>query len=37
MTEIDPQTAKWIHSLKLNKNFKTISDFENGYSFGLIF
>ena len=37
MTDIDVETGKWLQSLKLNKNFKTISDFENGYAFGLIF
>lgn len=37
MTDIDAETGKWLQSLKLNKNFKTINDFENGYVFGLIF
>ena len=37
MSDLDPQTISWLHSLKLNKNFKKVSDFENGYNFGLIF
>jgi hypothetical protein len=37
MSDIDQETLKWLQSLKLNKNFKTIADFETGYNFGVIF
>lgn len=36
MTNLDPQTQAWINSLKLNKNFTSTADFENGYNFGVI-
>lgn len=37
MSALDPETQAWINSLKLNKSFKTTTDFENGYNFGVIF
>lgn len=36
MASIDPQTQTWINSLKLSKKISSISDFENGYNFGVI-
>ena len=37
MSVLDTETQAWLNTLKLNKNFKSISDFENGYNFGVIF
>lgn len=37
MTELDAETKAWLQSLKINKTFNSIADFENGYNFGFIF
>lgn len=37
MSDLDYDTNAWLKTLKLNKNFKNVADFENGYNFGLIF
>lgn len=37
ISDLDPKTYAWLTSLKLGKRINTISQFENGYYFGLIF
>jgi hypothetical protein len=36
MSDIDEQTIKWLKSLKLSRDIKSIRDFHNGYYFGEI-
>lgn len=34
MGDIDENTLKWIRSLKLSRDLKSMRDFHNGYYFG---
>ena len=37
MADLDEDILSWLLTLKINKKFTKVSDFENGYNFGIIF
>ena len=37
MSELDAETREWLAGMKLGGRLEYLSDFENGYFFGVIF